>query len=742
MNRPIFLITIFFAPLAGVVGGCAPTLASGETIAEVRKQDGLPTLCINNKPIAPVALIPIGNFPTDVCREFGEAGVHIYSHIIWNWRDVRPGINQGLSEANRWWLGPGRYDFDKVDRRIRAIIAGDPKALVFLRVKLNPPDWWIDAHPDELLHYHDGSRGPQHSMASLVWEETYERMLRDLIGHIESSDYADHIIGYQPAGGKTSEWLLYYRRDHTDVIDYSPAARKRFRAWLSDRYAGDVDELRRAWHDETVAFSTAQPPPPDLRYDSEYGLFRDPGRAQPAMDYHRFLSDITAHNIIRSCRICKEETQGRKITGVFYGYMLHWAHTRVLLANEGQLGLRQILESPYVDFLTSPPQYEARRPGDPGLFQSGYFGSYRLHGKLFWQEADIRTHLAPKPVHYSAANLEETRSLMTRQLGYALTEMNGLWWFTLAGDDTFRDDAIMQHAKRISDVAEHAMNDRGSRRHDVAVFADEETYHHMQMGSGALTYPLVTDMRRMLSRSGVVHDIYLLSDIVDPAMPDYKLYLMLNPFYLTDELRNAIKNKIRRNNAVAVWFYAPGFVQEDGSFSEAAIADLIGIQVRHRRDSQVLQMGLRDVDHPILAEGGNTRTLTMQKPIDPVFYADDSAATVVGVLQPQGEDGLVVKEYEDWRSIYFAAPMMDTALFRGIARYAGCHVYSETDDILDANSRYLMLHTTSAGNKDIRLPVKCTIRNLIEDRDVAKDADELHFTSKRPGETLLFVLER
>lgn len=727
---------------AVAVGPQAPrTLAqpssSPGTVAEVRPHQGVPTLFINNEPKFPIAMIPIADYPTQACAEFSRAGVKIYSHIIWNWRNITPGKDSTLTEPNRWWLGPGQYDFAKVDRRLKAVLAADPDAYLFPRIKLDPPQWWLDDRPDEMTGYPDGTRGPQHSMASRAWEEAYERMLRDLIGHIESSDYADRVIGYHLAGGKTSEWFWW--GFDKGWIDYSPSARARFREWLLDRYGGDVAALRTAWRDDRIAFESADPPGSELRETTEYGLFRDAAAARPAIDYARFLSEITAHNIVRSCRIVKELTGGRKIAGVLYGYMLHFAHCRYIVANEGMCGLEQVLASPHVDFLSSPPQYERRRGGDSGLFQSGYFGSYRLHNKFFWQEADDRTHLATEPVNYRAADMDETLGMLDRQFGYALAQMNGLWWFTLAGDDTFSDARIMDRITTISRAGAGAIAHRGQRRCDVALFADEEVYAWMQLGPGALMNPLVTEMRRILSRSGVPHDFYLLSDIGHPDLPDYRMYVFLNGFRVSPHLREAIRTKTRRKNAVTVWFYAPGFIGEHGGFSEDGIADLTGIRVRHTRESAVVRLKLSDQVHALTA-GLVDAVAGTRDPIAPIFFADDPEARVLGELMPVGKPGLAVREFGTWRSVYFAGPTMSTELFRRLTRYAGGHVYSESDDVFDANSRYIMHHASAPGPKIVYLPGPYDVRNVITGQVVARAASKLNVHADRVGQTYLFEL--
>ena len=80
-----------------------------------------------------------------------------------------------------------------------------------------------------------GNRARQASLASELWAGTYERMLRDVIRHMEAADYAPHIAGYHPAGGGSSEWFWWGPGGTAaDVHDFSPAAVRRWRRWLAD----------------------------------------------------------------------------------------------------------------------------------------------------------------------------------------------------------------------------------------------------------------------------------------------------------------------------------------------------------------------------------------------------------------------------------------------------------------------------------------------------------------------------
>ena len=54
--------------------------------------------------------------------------------------------------------------------------------------------------------------------------------------------------------------------------------------------------------------------------------------------------------------------------------------------------------------------------------------------------------------------------------------------------------------------------------------------------------PLIWHQRVInLNRFGAPHDFYLLDDLLEGSLPDYKLYIFLNPFHLNTRRRAALE---------------------------------------------------------------------------------------------------------------------------------------------------------------------------------------------------------
>lgn len=678
-----------------------PSTVGRQTNALVRPHNGALVPWIDGEPFYPMAMMPepyAGDEQITLsCRDFAAAGVDLYSEILWSWATPREGCHS-------WWPGEGEYDFGRIDRRIRAIIEANPNARIFPRCKLNPPRWWLAEHPDHIVVNADGSPGEQASLASRAWEETYERMLRDLIRHMEASDYAGHIIGYHPAGGRASEWYWWGQNGQTD---FSPVAIERWREWLRERYAGDVAALREAWGRPDATFEAAAPPSPAEREAMQHGIFRDPVQARNVIDYRRFMSEMVARNIIRSCRIVKEETAGRKIAGVFYGYSLY------SIRQCGFQGLAQVLAAPEVDFLCSPTAYDHRRGGDPGSFVSAYHGSYRLHGKLFFDEVDTRTHLFPGHEAYRTETLDETLAVVQRAVGHSLTRGTSLWWFLLAGNATFHQAEVMDEIARLKSACDEALEVDREPVTEVAVFVDEPSMHC----SSAADYQVIRGYLRAtvdeLARMGAPYDLYLLSDIADERLPAYRLYVFLNAWAVDEATRAAIDAQVRRDGRTAVWVYAPGYVRERG-FSEEAMAELTGIALRAHGEAAPADLAVT-ATHPIT--GSAPEMLHWPFEIAPAFSVEEPQATVLGTVA--GRPALAVREFADWRSVYSLTPLR-RELLHGLCEYAGVHVYSDTYDTFFANRAWAMLHTAEAGEKRIELPAPAAVTELVTGRSLGR----------------------
>ena len=109
------------------------------------------------------------------------------------------------------------------------------------------------------------------------------------------------------------------------------------------------------------------------------------------------------------------------------------------------------------------------------------------------------------------------------------------------------------------------------------------------------------------------------------------------------------------------------------------------------------------------------------------------------MLLETGHPALSVKEAEGFTSIYCASKYLGADVLRAIARFAGCHIYTDSEDVLYANRHYVVLHAASSGEKTVRLPQKASAWEVYEEKLYSRESNVIQFSMTR-GETKMFEL--
>lgn len=106
-----------------------------------------------------------------------------------------------------------------------------------------------------------------------------------------------------------------------------------------------------------------------------------------------------------------------------------------------------------------------------------------------------------------------------------------------------------------------------------------------------------------------------------------------------------------------------------------------------------------------------------------------------------GTPGVNITDLPDHRSAYFATgPDMTVPALKNLATQAGVHLYTDLEQPVYANSRFLAVHTATGGIQNVRLPRNvAAVRELFADRLVAENCHAFEFEFQSP-DTALFQL--
>lgn len=707
--------------------------------AHIHMYNGAPTLFLDGAPVfagmqwLSGLVEPDGSATNDdAIRAFAAAGIHLNAFTIGEeWCGPRPGH-------------PAPFDFSRIEPVFKAIVAADPQAMFHLRIYLETASWWNEMHPDECEVSDDGNR-LQMSYASPVWQAEVKDYLRRLIAYLRQIGMYDRTIAYQVCPGVCGEWV----KNHTAMTpltgDYSAPMRRYFRRWLRRKYGNYVFNLRKAWQDDEVTFDTAEVPSAKEQHRASRFSLRDPVRDQKAIDYLQALADLVADTLIDFCRTIKAETNNEKLAGAFYGYLMDQAWNDCFfggpgdgsystIQRSGHLGLRKVLRAPEVDFIVSPYGYAFRGLGGDGLAMPPS-ESLRLHGKLYIYEEDSRLHNLMDPDGRNYA-FEHAVAIHQRCMSNVLTHAFGVWWLadwppkTYATHPKTEPSAFNPWLPRFRRLGEFSLHLDRRPQAEVAVIVDDESFLYESLRN-SLNLPGIFYQRvEGLARFGAPHDVYLLDDLVEGKLPPYKLYLFLNAWHLDTARREKLKRELRRDGRVAVWIYAAGYLNRDAECVAALnnMADLTGIAFEKGDNPWAMRMHITNFTHPITREVAQDLFWGTTAPLGPIFHVKDGEAITLGqVVYSLGrcKPGMVVKEFAEWKSVYIAAPNVPAPILRGIARYAGVHLYSDAGDVLHATRELLGVHTIAGGPRTFKLP-HCAevIYDLYHDRELARDASE------------------
>ncbi len=509
--------------------------------SEVRVTGNEPALWVNGKRVPPFAYMSyLGE--SRYYKEVGDHGMKIYCLPAYLGDQ---GINSasGIKPFRRsFWIGENKYDFSIIEEEFRKLTDVQPDADVIIRVHLDPPVWWEKANPDEVCRLPDGSAF-RVSFSSEQWRKDAGNTLSELLKWLAESEFNRNLIGIHVAGGGTEEWFYHYINEFHDK---SKSRQRGFRTWLSNRYQNNVSALRSSWKTDTVTFANAREA--DISGKTVVRKIYNRMEDTHFLDTYDYQSQVMVDNIKYFSELVKKQSNGRLLTGAFYGY-----HLFVTDPRRGHGALHQILEFPHLDYLSSPNDYR-REPGIDWLPMAAV-QSVQLHGKLWLAENDTRTHLTrllkdvapdinPEGDWYGGGvwkgpeNKETVKGLLWKNAGRMLAYGYGGWWFDMWGG-WFSDPEYLSILKKLPELyRDNIQGTPAGYQPEVAVVVDEKLqFYDGTMGQITNT---VLSNRYSLGNSGTGFDIFLRSDLSHLETKNYKVVWYLGLESLSDQERSVM----------------------------------------------------------------------------------------------------------------------------------------------------------------------------------------------------------
>lgn len=692
---------------------------------QVKPYKARPTIHINNEPLAPILYalsdVPGGRYsweelPQHNIKQFCEVGIRLFQLDI---------------SFEQLWHQEDTLDIGLAQRQIQGVLDVCPDAAIFFRLHLNPPRWWLDQHPFEGVVYDevmavkdpvnglfrsmesDARRPFRASMASQKWKSAMQENIAQFCHTLAQSPEGNAVVGIQLAYGIYGEWHQWGL--HQYEADFSQPMQLGFQSWLRDQYR-TKENLQNAWGNNRLNFEEVSIPTTKERSVTQAGMFRDPLFDKPVVDYYTFQHELIAENIIAFARSVKTNWPRPIITGVFYGYFFSVFNRQ---AAGGHLALQRILNAPEIDYLSGPQVYYPEagfEAGEPYRSRS-LLHSIRLHGKLWLDEYDQQPrrtwpHLSlfDNRAAYQKI-MQENGSLLQRSVAFPLLNGHGLWFYDFgpAGMHLNRknqynsqvgtagywdDEAYLNTIGQVKRWADELIHEDFESLAEVLVVYDTESIYYLpstKVKPCPITEHLINWSSLALYYSGCLFDQIHLDDLKQVDLSPYKVVVFMNTFLMDAQERNAIEQRVARQNRHLIWTYAPGYLSPDKAGIEQ-------IEALVKLDLDTFE--LDTIPEIIINDWlGDSLMLKAKGPYSPTIYIQDTTVTQLGVFRHSAKVGVGYKVFTQFTSWYSSLPITDYRVFRAIFEKAGVTLFTKEKDVVYGGTNWLLYHSAFEGMK-------------------------------------------
>lgn len=689
-------------------------------------------ILLNGKAVPKVGYLGFSKYPH---HTFYNAGVRLL------WLETFGGIGSWRGKAT--WLGKGKYDFSTHEQFLQHQLSYAPDATFLLYQNVAPYEDFIKNNKNAavlgengnpVVSWKAGPGGMWPSYSSATYREEVSGYLKALCEWLKTSPYGKAVGGIHITGGDDGQFLGF-------PCDTSEDNRKAFAAWLRNRY-GTEDALQKAWGDPGLTFETVQVPHPG---DLKGVFFLDPIRnpkQRKYSDYERFRNISPVDTLEIFAKTVKENIGRPFFISIYYSDIMGGFDL-------GKCALKNVLESPYIDGIVGVNDYGWNRlPGRPGG-PVNVLSSPKLHGKNLLGEIDYRTVFSelwgpvrgtsswdPKGVGVTRSAKENT-ALQRRDFAHFLIHGQGVWNYAIAGNGWPHPDmmaAIEESVFAGKMAAEHPMpEDHG----DIVRFIDERMLDYYGKGEDFFKLKMnqagASHSKMAYFRCGVKTDEFLFSDMMNPDMKKYKMYVFQMTPDMTEEEIRFIETNLQKDGNTLVFLYDAGRITKDG-FNKT-IKRLSGISVRMEEKHLV--------NYSLDTTGCGSALAKSLSYIGfyckgPAFIVTDKDAEILAYYEGTNIPAAAVKRQKDWTGIYVGCPNGVTPDFLNLAaRESGIQPVGPVGDATYAGNGFIAIHAMSDGTKTIRWQTPSDLIDIQNNKCVAGNAVSFSMEMKT-GETRFF----
>ena len=598
----------------------------------------------------------------------------------------------------------GTFDFSRMERELLFIHHYAPGARVLLNLNIDVGDDFFRKYPDSIFRNEKGKLGVRQYCAFAGFDvpgpdpkknrhwavsyssEDYQKYvcegLKRVGEFLKNSPAGNIVAGIGFNGGHDDQFFQWEYSAWRGQGDYSPAAIQAFRKYLTSKYQTD-EALQNAWSDRTATLGRAELFLPREWQSNPVWSSGAKGLSRKISDGREFMSLSLARMLNRFARQIKQAIGRDILVGTYYSSPI-WAQA-------GRSSLAELARNGGIDIVFQVSEYShMRRRGGIGASANFTIAGAHINGMLYQQEMDHRTprsqvirgwdrHQAAEP-----ATVREFQDQAFRDAGATLAYGgDGFFYFDMF-DSWYNDPDVLKVIETTYKAADWASKYRFSvPRQEAAVFLDEgERLYAHEPRSGAR-------LHAAWRMSGVTPDVYLLEDLLNPKLPDYKMYIVPGAQTMTPEIAEALKKIACRPGKVLILTGSCGAITGENAGSCANMLQRFNIRVTDHKtklaDGIVVKNGVSDqllgdsVGRLSISDFFFTAEKSMTFTNLPYFQTlDDPSFKILGVWSASGKPALGIRRTNHGTLLYSAeADGLTPRLIHQAAVEAGILPHSE-----------------------------------------------------------------
>ena len=603
----------------------------------------------------------------------------------------------------------GKVTFDEIDSAMQSILARMPEANLMIHVSVTDPGpQFRGRYPEEgirdehgnfkIKNYRDVPEATS-SMASEKWLKDSQKMLNLLVKHLNSTPQGERVIGVLPCSGITWEWLNWGSARGV-MVDYSTHFHKYFVTHLKRVYNNDLSALNRAWKKNYSSFAEVEIPSPQRRKESDRAEFRTPFAYQPEIDLADSISCLIADNVTALCRTVKQASNGRLLSGSYYGYTVY-LNGAFRSQNAGHHALNRLLKSQDVDIVSAPSRYAGRELGGGSGFMFPV-GSVKLHNKLIISECDDRPINASSATGRSAT-VAASRSALERAYAMQFAAGSAMRWFDFSKGWVMDEPRMLDVVSKLSrfDVLMRKVNPAPLTNHMTAAVITAERSAAGLSPDSALHDMLLEWGYRSLVSSGVSFSIFNVEDI-DTAVKNRKLVLLLNLFRLKNEEKAAVEKIFAEKGRIVFASSGIGLFNNDGIFDISFVSKLFSSRFEISSERKLRSCRTTEQAEKLFGIPRNI-TITTAKPCGDILYPTGKQWIPLALTE-DGKIAIGAKKLNgSWR-IWSALPVIPVELLQGMAKMAKMPVIRAPKASVWFNNGFGFVHSAGETEAVIEMP--------------------------------------